>query len=442
MGLVLLCTLLPIIHLINANSLLKHKNIYKRIKPKKEKGMSILIPCYNEEGILIETLRGMNKVEYNDKEIIFINDGSTDETLEILKKALFLKSYDQEMKGDLSYKPVKGIYRSTIYKNIYVIDKLNGGKADSLNVGIDFASKELVITLDADTILKEDSLDIINRAFDDKNVIAGGGMVSILQGGQHKSRNLSFKSKMIVRFQIFEYLKGFYIYKASLAKFNALSIISGAFGVFDREILIKLGGYRHTIGEDIDITMKFQEYKLQNPTSKIIFIPQAVAYTECPENWMDLFKQRVRWQKAFIDCAIKYSPLLIKTIFKRSVSFFFLVDALLVGTLATSFTILYLLFLPLFSDDFVNILIIYLIFSYSINFLYSVMAFKISNGYGVKIKGKDLLRFFNTVILDLAIFRFINMFFVISGTILYFFNKNDWNKVKRTGRVYYEEKAS
>jgi cellulose synthase/poly-beta-1,6-N-acetylglucosamine synthase-like glycosyltransferase len=353
----------------------------------------------------------------------------------ILTEELALVPVTREREKRLKYEFVRGFYKSTKYENIYVIDKVNGGKADSLNAGADYAVKELVVTLDADTILKADSLDIVNRSFQNENVIAAGGMVHVLQGGR---QTMTLKSKMIVRLQILEYIKGLYIYKASLARLNALAIISGAFGIFNREVLFSVGGYRKTIGEDIDITMKFQKYRLEHPSKKILFLPHAVGYTECPENWKDLYKQRVRWQKSFIDCVIIYFPVLMKTVFTSALSFFFLVEAFLTGTVTASISTIYLLLLPFFyGSGFLDIMLKYIICAATLNIIYNFVAIKISKKYGITYEKNEKWILIRTLLVDLMMFRYIYMLYVICGSILYFINKDGWNKVQRTGREYY-----
>lgn len=218
---------------------------------------------------------------------------------------------------------------------------------------------------------------------------------------------------------------------------NALSIISGAFGVFRKELLLQLGGYRRTVGEDIDITLRFQQYLIDHPEKKILFLPDAICYTECPESWRDLYKQRVRWQKAFINCVNKYSGFLMKTFLIRSLSFFFLIDSFLTGTIGSIVTVITFLLLLMFpSDALWTMVIAYGLSSLTIYFLYSVIGIFISYGYGVRMKGRNIWRLFGIFILDILFFRLITLWCVVVGTFLYFFNQEDWNKVARTGRKY------
>ena len=184
----------------------------------------MIIPCYNENRILQTTLNGLRQVDYQNKEVIFVNDGSNDNTFDVLDQLLDLIPIEYDGELPLSHQPVRGYYQSRIDPNIYVIDKMNGGKADALNAGCNFAQHEIIVTLDADSILDQQALKEVNLAFYRDEVVAAGGMVHILQG---KSMNdLQLNHKWLVRLQIFEYLKGFYIYKSSLALLNALAIIS------------------------------------------------------------------------------------------------------------------------------------------------------------------------------------------------------------------------
>ena len=445
----ILCIVFPLFHIIRASFGVKKKPEYMSKIATSEKGMSILIPCYNEESILQTTIQGMSSLKYTNYEIIFINDVFTDQTMEILIDLLSLEIDKDEVDKieGLSYMPIKGVYKSSEFPQVLVIDKMNGGKADSLNAGIAYSTKEIVITLDADSILEEQALPILNRAFMDSKVIAAGGNVHVLQGRKIDANN-EFVSglgnmKQIVRFQILEYLRGFYILKASLAKSNALSIISGAFGAFDRKVLLEIGGYRNTIGEDIDITLRIQQYISKHKGLKVLFIPESICYTEVPESWRDLYKQRIRWQKAFMDCLVKYAGLFFRTIFTNRVSFFFIMDSFITGIMASFFTFYYMIVLILlFFDIPLKGYIVFLGLSLVVNLLYTVASLKIAHDYGHRYAKKDYFNIVITVILEYLVYRFITLFIILIGSIAYFVKKDGWNKVERTGREYTIEKAS
>lgn len=437
-----MCLIFPLYHIINSLIARKEPYYLKRKVFLNEKSISILIPCYNEQSIIQTAIHGIDRLNYNNYEMIFINDGSDDLTFQLMKELLVLEPILKDRNGVLDFRPIKGIYRSKKNSRVLVIDKENGGKADSLNAGISYASSEIVITLDADSMLDEQALPIINCAFQDTNLIAAGGMVHVLQGRRFQKGALkpSLKVKSIVRLQILEYFRGFYIYKASLSKADALTIISGAFGAFKRDVLLSVGGYRKTIGEDIDITINIQKYKNERSNLKVIFIPEAICYTEVPEKWGDLFKQRVRWQKAFTDCIVLYSKEFIVTIFKSPISFFLLIDALFVGVVCSFLTVIGLIAI-LLTNDYSYIYIILILFSLCVNLSYSLMAILIASSHGQKFSSKDIGFLVTTLLMDLIFFRLISLYIIIYGTIQYFINKEEWNKVERTGRAYNLEQA-
>ncbi|MEH6940186.1 glycosyltransferase family 2 protein, partial [Bacillus sp. JJ664] len=183
------------------------------------------------------------------------------------------------------------------------------------------------------------------------------------------------------------------------------------------------------------------QYILKNRGKKMVFVPEAVCYTECPETWRDLFKQRVRWQKAFIDCIIHYFPMLVKTFPFRTVSFFMLIDSFVIGTIAVYITLFNLGYNLITNiDGAKNLMIIYLLGSVTFNLIYSMFAVYLARFYGVHFRGKDKVRLAVTIVLDLFVYRFVTIFFVLYGTLAYFVNRNDWNKVARTGRTYELEK--
>ncbi|MFB4162262.1 gamma-glutamyltransferase [Alteribacillus sp. JSM 102045] len=429
----------PLLHLIHSSPWFRTKSEGVIRKLEKEKGISILVPCYNEQGIIETSIENMKSLSYSKFEVVYVNDGSTDQTLPLLNKFLKLKPSSKAPLGKLSHKKVKNVYQSDLYPNIYVIDKSNGGKADALNAGIEYASESLVVTLDADTILTDSALPKVNETFEDKDVVAAGGMVHILQTKTSKplSRLSLLHANMLVRLQMFDFLKAFYITKLSLARFDALAIISGAFGIFRKQALIDIGGYRSTIGEDIDITLRIHRYISGHVNKKVVHIKDAISYTELPENWKDFFKQRIRWQKAYIDCVIHLRSFFSKTLFTKAVSFFYIVESFLVGIVSafvmTVFFVVNAILYP--PDSYLYYTLFYLSYLFVFGVVYDLAAIALNRHYGFKFQKKDISSLFITILIDVFLYRFVLIYVAIHGTIAYFFNK-DWNKVSRTGRDY------
>ncbi|CAM3830603.1 glycosyltransferase family 2 protein [Mesobacillus zeae] len=408
----------------------RHKMAY-------EQGMTILIPAYNEEGIIRNCIQAILHVDYQNYEAFIINDGSSDKTMELLMSLLNLEKISKNKAGKITHKEIKQVYQSKRYPKIYVIDKENGGKADSLNAGIEYANFENIITLDADSSLEVSSLQVINTAFRDKNVIAAGGMVHIGQGfhGDYTNPVPKFKIPNLIKFQFTQYLANFYLYKITQSKFNALAIISGAFGIFKRSALFEVEGYRITVGEDMDITMRIQRLiKTKYPEKKILFIPEAVCFTEGPESLRDLFKQRIRWQKAFIDCIIIYGRSLF-TKFGISMSLFLIVDSLILGTL-TAFPTLIIPFIILFSGQGVYLALMLFGFSFSLGVYQSIVAFVVTQRFGYKFSKSDKIRIAMFIPLEIVTYRFLGVLFNTFGTVGYFINKHSWNKVQRVGNSH------
>lgn len=398
--------------------------------PTTETGISILVPAYNEALVINNCLNGILNLHYDNVEIFFINDGSTDNTLDILHSQLHLQSTSIPIHKKLQYEQVYNIFQSAIYPHIFVIDKKNGGKADSLNTGIDLATKEIIITLDADCILEFNALHEINRAFSNSSVIAAGGLVQIIQGF-HKFTP-TFNIPSLIRYQVIQYLTCFYLHKMTQSTLGSITVIAGAFGAFRREVLLQVNGYRKSVGEDMDITLRIQE--LIGTTlkdKKVIFIPEAICYTECPASLKNLFKQRIRWQKAFIDCIITYRKSLYRKINKR-VSTYLLIDSLLLGTISAYPTIM-VPFLVIITMNHLKLSIILLTMSIILAIMQDIATLIVSRRFGHFYKQKEIISILLFLPIEVIIFRLTGLFFVTLGTILYFFDKDGWSRSERIG---------
>ena len=436
--LILLSTILPLFHLLNALVGQKRNN-----KPQTtpEREISILVPCFNEEDTVRISVSGLLKSEYSNYEAIYINDGSVDGTMQQLDAVLDLYALSDAPPG------VNAAYRSARHENFFVLDTKNGGKSAALNAGIAFASTDIVVTLDADSVLERRALSIISRAFDDEDVAAAGGAIHIMQGYAPKSvfRRLRRSRAMIVALQMLEYLKGFYIYKFSLAKQNATAIISGAFGAFRKQVLLDAGGFRHTLGEDIDITISIQRV-IHRTKRKIMYLPEALCCTQCPEYWSDLKKQRIRWQKGFIDCAVHHRRFLLKTMLFKSLSFHFVVEALAVGHISCIFTLITLAAMPLLGvidPQAMGTFLLYNAICAGVSLIYSLAALLISSRYH-RYPSHAWGWLLAAMLLDVLFYRYFTLLMYLGGTVSCFWSRRsaqNWGRVARSRQSYYVPNA-
>ncbi|HHO56042.1 MAG TPA: glycosyltransferase family 2 protein, partial [Trueperaceae bacterium] len=220
--------------------------------------ISILVPAYNEEATIVTSLHSFLSLHYPDFEIVAINDGSSDKTIDIIIEEFDLIPTTHYGRSFTKTAKVVEVYRSLRYPNLTVIDKENGGKADALNVGLAYARKSIFTAVDADSLLDADALLRVTRRFkEDDDMVAIGGTIRVLNNATleaGKVTALANPKKWIERFQVIEYIRAFYIGRASLSHFNMQLIISGAFGIFKRDPVIEVGGYRSdTVGEDMEL---------------------------------------------------------------------------------------------------------------------------------------------------------------------------------------------
>ncbi|MBT3244564.1 MAG: glycosyltransferase family 2 protein [Bacteroidetes bacterium] len=273
--------------------------------------ISILAPAFNEGKTIIQNVRALLSLYYNDFEVVVINDGSTDNTLSNLIEEYDLEISDHFMDYLIPTQDVRAIYKSRnqSFSKLIVIDKNNGGKADSLNAGINLARGQLFIAIDVDSIIESDALLKMVKPFleeKEKKVIATGGVIRVVNdclvdGGQIAQINLP--KKFLPRVQVLEYTRSFLMGRMAWSKLDGLLLISGALGLFDRQLVIDCGGYySKTVGEDMEIVVRMRRYMVEtNQPYEVVYIPDPLCWTEVPENLTILGRQRNRWTRGMID---------------------------------------------------------------------------------------------------------------------------------------------
>jgi len=277
--------------------------------------LSIIAPAFGEEATIVESVTALLNMDYPDYEVVVVNDGSADATLERVITHFEMERIDYVYPTPLATNPIRGIYRSRAYPRLTVVDKMNGGKADSLNAGINIARGEFCCGIDADSLLDGRALtEAAAMTLDsEKDTIALGGMIlpvngCTIQRGQVVQYRVS--PRFLPGFQTMEYFRAFISGRIGWAVMKSVLIISGAFGLFRREELLKIHGYltsreqyrRDTVGEDMELVVRLVEkLKKVKRHFAILYAPFALCWTEVPDSGKILFSQRRRWQRGLID---------------------------------------------------------------------------------------------------------------------------------------------
>lgn len=284
--------------------------------------ISVLAPAFNEAVSICQSVRAMLSLNYPEFEVIVINDGSKDATLRLLVNEFHLYKSARYFENRLDSSPIRAVYESMDPVPLVVIDKDNSGKADSLNAGLNVSRYPLVCTVDADSILEEDALLRAVRPFlyDPERVVAVGGIVRVVNGcevsGGRVTRIDSPRS-WIGRFQVVEYLRAFLGGRVAFGAYNCMMVISGAFGVFSKSVLLSVGGYRtDTVGEDMELVVRLHRFlRGERRPYRIVFEPDPVCWTEVPESLTVLRRQRNRWQRGTIETLWKHRKMMLRPSF-------------------------------------------------------------------------------------------------------------------------------
>ncbi len=278
--------------------------------------ISILVPAHNESATIEASVTAILTLEYRSFEVIVVNDGSKDDTLERLRHSFDLYEVPRTYPEPIPTKPLRAVYRSRTRTRLLVIDKENGGKADSLNAGINASRFPLVIAVDADTLIEPDALLRLTRPFLlGRRIAAVGGTVRVANGCTVEDGRVTeprVPRRFLPGIQVVEYLRAFLFGRLGWNRLGGSLIISGAFGLFRKEYLQAIGGYRVTsVVEDLDLVVRLHRYlRQQKIRYEIPFIPDPVAWTEVPESGRILSRQRERWHRGLIAAMWQYKGML------------------------------------------------------------------------------------------------------------------------------------
>lgn len=273
--------------------------------------VSLIAPAYNEGKTIEENVKSLLSINYNNFDVIVVNDGSKDDSIPLLIKAFDLEKKAWNYMEKIPTKEVKAVYTSSnpAFSKLIVVDKVNGGKADALNTGINVSGNPYIVCIDVDCIMDKDVLLKLTKPYleqSNKKVIATGGVVRIANSCIIKSGKLvevKAPENFLARVQVIEYLRAFILGRMAWSKLDGLLIISGAFGMFDRQIAIESGGYdTNTVGEDMELIVRMRRYMIDRKRPYTVqYIPDPLCWTEAPETYKVLGKQRSRWMRGTIE---------------------------------------------------------------------------------------------------------------------------------------------
>jgi cellulose synthase/poly-beta-1,6-N-acetylglucosamine synthase-like glycosyltransferase len=286
--------------------------------------ISLIAPAYNESVTCVESVRSLLSIEYPNFEVIVVNDGSKDDTVERLKAAYKLESASRIPTAAVKTADVRGVYHSRTHPSLWLIDKENGGKADALNVGLNYCYTPMFCAIDADSLLEPEALVRIVRPFlEDSTTIAAGGILRIANGCRvERGRvvEVGLPQSLLARFQVLEYLRVFLAGRMGWATMDASLIISGAFGIFSRVAVVRAGGYAtDTVGEDMELVVRLHRYHSEAGIPyRIHFVPDPVAWTECPESIAVLARQRDRWQRGLFQSLTRHRRMLFNPTYGKA----------------------------------------------------------------------------------------------------------------------------
>lgn len=405
--------------------------------------VTIITPAYNEGRVVAESVRSFQQLEYPHLRILVVNDGSTDDTMAELHKALDLREVDLVVRDHLRAKPIRGIYRSANDQRVWVVDKENGGKADALNVGLNVCRTPLVCCVDADTIIARHALlrMVEPFVFDDGEAVAVGGTVRLANGCKVRDgqiQEVRIPDQVLARYQIIEYLRAFLFSRMGLNRLGGNLIVSGAFGMFRRSTLVDIGGYRtDSVGEDMEIVVRLHRFMGDfNLPYKIVHIPDPVCYTEAPVTVSELSRQRDRWQRGLADSVWRHIGMLFNPKYGLvgMVVFPFFVFVELLGPIIEFVGYTWFFGSLVLGRVSFDMVVMYFVAAVLLGFLVSAQSLVLDDlNFHFFPKLSQRLRLLATAFLENFWYRQMTLFFRVRGMIRFILGDKNWGEMRRLG---------
>jgi cellulose synthase/poly-beta-1,6-N-acetylglucosamine synthase-like glycosyltransferase len=279
--------------------------------------ITLIVPAHNEEKTIVDTVRSLQMLNYPEFEIVVVNDGSRDATLNRLLAAYDLRRVDRVYKRSLPTRSVRALYASPLVPNLTVVDKEGGGKADALNCGINLSKYPLFCSMDADSVIEDDALLKAVKPFMEwpDETVAVGGIVRCANGctiADGRVTTIALPKRLLPIFQVVEYLRAFLSGRLGWSALKGLLLISGAFGVYRKSAVVEVGGYDgNTDTEDLELVMALHQVnRAKGRPYRIVFVPDPVCWTEVPGSWRMLRRQRNRWHRGMLQSLSRHRNML------------------------------------------------------------------------------------------------------------------------------------
>lgn len=421
---------------INYNSL-----VLSPLSPK----ISIIAPAFNESKTIIDNIRTLLSLYYNNFEVVIVNDGSTDNTLDLIKESYDLIRVNYYFDYRIPCERIRGVYRSKnpSYNRLTVIDKVNGGKADSLNAGINICKSSLFVSIDADSIIEPDSILKLVKPFleeKERKVIGTGGVIRIVNSCEVERghiREIKVPSKILPRLQVLEYTRAFLLGRMAWSQLDGLMLISGAMGIFDRETVIDAGGYSiKTVGEDMELVLRMRRHMAEKKVKyEVTYIPDPLCWTEVPSDLRSLRKQRTRWTRGLIDSLRVHRKMFFNRSYKRlgllgyPYWFFFEWLAPLIAFSGFVYTI-FLIIRDALNWPFYLLLFIF-VYSFAVCLSTWAVLFEEITFHKYK-KKRDVLKLISVALFE-PFFYPVHTYFAVRGNLEALRGKKGWGKAERNG---------
>ncbi|MBO6158092.1 MAG: glycosyltransferase family 2 protein [Firmicutes bacterium] len=419
----------------------KMRTIHNELKHDYYFPVSILVPAYNEEVTILDSVESLLNLDYRLYEVVVIDDGSKDDTSKVLIEHFHMQKVSRPIRLAVPCKPIQEIYECPDSRvKLTLVKKINGGKGDALNVGINVSQFPYFICIDADSMLQTDSLErIVQSAMEDDDIVAVGGLIRVAQCirvDDDGKLTYHLPWNFLASLQVMEYDRSFLASRILLDGFNGNLIISGAFGLFKKDVVIAAGGYAtNTLGEDMELVAKLHVYCRNNMKRySIRYEPNAVCWSQAPSSLTDLMKQRRRWHLGLFQCMTRYRFMCCRPRYG------------FVGSLSYLYYLLYELLSPFIEVVGLGVTILagvlgqlnwafmirfYLLFALYGSILSITAFFQRIYTQKLRISRSDIFRACLMCLIENVFFRFILDYVRFTALIGYGKKKNTWGQIKR-----------